>query len=57
LAKTGALDRKTGDRKKPRGAAASPAKFRKVAASSSRAGSGVTKPEKERNACTKTLKK
>jgi hypothetical protein len=39
LAKTGALDRKTDDRKKPRGIAAAPAKCRKVAASSLRAGS------------------
>jgi hypothetical protein len=48
LAKTGALDRKTDDRKNPRAFAAAPAKFRKVVASSSRAGSGVNKPEKER---------
>jgi len=47
LAKTGALDRKTEDRKKPRGFAAAPAKFRKVAASSSRASSGVTNRKKK----------
>ena len=47
MAKTGALDRKAGDQKKSRSVAAATAKFRKVAASSSRAGSGVNKPEKK----------
>ena len=55
LAKTGALDRKTGDQKKARCVAAGPAKFRKVAASSSRASSGLKQPGKK-EICTKTLK-